>query len=265
MIQLICKACGAHYDSSTLSCPYCGQVNEKALAKAVKLETYDKSFQSERNKLLEEGQILVLRNITIGICLIFSIIAVLFCGLTYYYEYHDTLKRKVEMSFGNYERNLTLIQSYIDNGDYLRALTLAKATDMNDDVLGYADVSEELNMISYYYLFTGYIQSYIVGQQHIGVHSFHEDLEDIYLGHFLLDSPYKVYTTPASSERALNVKKELTSCIDLYLKSFYRLTDEEVTLLKSAASIDDFKLEGKKDYSTIIAERMKAYEKAHES
>lgn len=51
----------------------------------------------------------------------------------------------------------------------------------------------------------------------------------------------------------------------MYLKSFYRLTDDELTALKSAASMDDFKLEGQKDYSAIIAERMSAYEKAHEN
>lgn len=204
---MICKTCGANYDSNMLSCPYCGQVNEKALAKAKKLDVYDEAFQTERNRLLEEGQILVLRKITIGICLSLSIIAILFSSLTYYYEHHDYLRRRLQMSGSSYEKHLKLIHSYIDDKDYLRALTLARATDVKDDFSSYPDASEELNMILSYYLFTSYIQRYIVAQEHLDIYSFHENLEDIYLGHFLLKAPYEIYTAAASSERAVQLKE----------------------------------------------------------
>lgn len=247
---MFCKNCAATYANDASNCPYCGSDNpefktQSQLAQDEALTLKKESYHQGVNKTL--------RLFTLTTCTIFIIILTIFGGLTLYYEHLDEWQKQAAVKGKNYEENLAHINRCLDQKDYLKAYTIAYATSPTYDVSeSYPDIAEELKMIDCYISFIRDLQPYIVNDC---------NFEDLYFSSYSLETVHMLYTTTPNSTRSAAIKDVLCESVDLYLKYYYRLTDEEIENLKSASDFYDYEIEGTTDYDYIIKERMHEYEK----
>lgn len=238
---MICKNCGGSCSPSDTKCPYCGSINEIAVEK-------QNSPKSPESLTLHKGLIK-------GIYTTLTLTMIVTALLAYYYNNFDQLKRSNQVKGINRIKNLELIHTYLDNKQYLRALSVGYNTDPSySNFESYPEVQEELLMIYAYSSFLYDIQSYITTTS---------NLDYIDCSKYQFQYAKDFYNTFPTTERSINIKEELGMSLDLYLEYYYQLTDEEILDLKEALTIDDFQIEGTSYFEGILKERIIAYEKTH--
>lgn len=244
-----CISCGAEIASDQLNCPYCNAVNENALKYGKELQQYDKQYEAERDELIQTGTSKVLKRITVGLGLSFLLIVLLFGAYTAFYEYRFGEHSTYQVTGARYAKNLELMDTYMENKQYMRAYALAVATDpTNEAFTYYPKYKKELDAIyNYIFLFQAVERSM-------------EEMDngDNYKGLQSLDLiSFSIFYECEDSA----VKAELEAETDQYLKNYYQLTEEEIAALKTevAESYDDFTIDGSSDIEGITKERMVAY------
>lgn len=242
-----CKNCGANFASDQLRCPYCEAVNEHALKLAKELQQYDKKYEKSRDEMLNTGDILVLKRLTIGIGLGFLAIILVFAIYVLAYAGRYGAGSKYNVSGMRYSQNKAALEKMMENKEYIRAYTLAAATDPTTEYFEYyPEYKDELTAIyDYSILFTEITQA----MQSMDAGDNYRPINPTFvisLGIF--------YRAPESE-----VKAELEEELAQFLRNFYRLTDEEIESLKTVEFAEDFTLDGEEDYEKVSKERMVAY------
>lgn len=242
-----CRNCGADFASDQLKCPYCNTVNEHALELAKELQQYDKEYEKTRDEMLETGDILVLRKLTIGVGVAFLAIA-LFLGLYVgIYMYRYSSKSIFNVTGVKYTENNKKLKEYMDNKDYIRAYLLASSTDPTTEYFEYyPEYKDELTAIWDYSLILSEVKFVMDAM----------DNKDNYrslTGNQVIS--YSIFYSCPDSE----VKQELQVELEEYLRNLYRLTDDEIEQLRTVVYSTDFSLDGDYDYEKVTKERMVEY------
>lgn len=250
---MICRKCKATYDDDKALCPFCGHVNEEKRA----TDTNFEKMYSPKD-LISNPKILFKKvAIRLGIIATASLIGIIcikfiFKGVVSYYEHQRDTQLQQELSGEKYDANLKLINTYLDNKQYIRALTVADTLAPDDyDFDTFPAVKEELFFIDRYRRFTSTLNDYILNDVAIS---------DLYVSEYTFDYYCELVNTPALNERALKIQQELIRNADLYLKYYYRFTDKEIEKLRASEDAYDFTLEGTTEFADIIEERMLAYD-----
>lgn len=239
-----CPNCSADFPSDQLKCPYCGTVNEHALKLAKELQVYDKEYKASRDEMLNTGESLVLKKITIGLGITFFTIVLifaLFIGFSYY-RYNSNSGREISGSRG--AKNKALVEQYMKSGDYLRAYAVAAATDPSTEYFNnYPEYKDELLAIYDYGLILWEVENSMNDMDH------GDNYRSLTPNQVISYSIF--YGAPES-----DVKAELEAELNMYLKNYYCLTDEEIEDLHYAVTSSDFTLDGEADYEAVSKERM---------
>ena len=250
---MICRKCKATYDDDKALCPFCGHINEEKCA----TDTHFEKIHSP-DALISNPKTLFKSVATrLGIIAVTSFIGIvcielIFKGVTSYYEHQRETQLQQELSGEKYDANLKLINTYLDNKQYIRALTVADTLVPHDyDFATFPSVKEELFLIDRYRRFTSTLNDYILNDVAI---------TDLYISEYTFDYYWELVNTTVLSERALKIQQELIRNADLYLKYYYRFTDQEIENLRTAEDAYDFTLEGTTEFAEIIEERMLAYD-----
>lgn len=239
-----CKNCAADFPSDQLKCPYCGTINEHALKLAKELQVYDEEYKKSRDEMLATGENLVLRKITMGLGFTFLTIVLVFVAYIIFSYYRFNSNSGYQTSGPRYTHNKKLVEKYIEEGNYLRAYTLASATDPTTEYFeNYPEHKDELTAI--------YDYSLILYEIERAMTDMDEGNNYRSLTPNLVISYSIFYSAPDS-----DVKAELEEELDMYLRNLYCLTDDEIKELKTVVTSTDFMLDGETDYETVSKERM---------
>lgn len=259
---MICKGCGGSFDDNKVLCPYCGRVNDEGMAKANQIRVHDpiedqmyqKPVQEVNSVQAIEGKEKRLKKITIIICTVLTIVMVVLIAISAYLHKYDSIRRHKEMSGKNFDNNFAAITEAIANKEYTRALLIAEETSLDQygGFEGYEDIEEELNMIEVYHDVTSDAEEYFLDGRELDEYSINE---------YRIRQAKDLYNAMATTQEAYELKQDLCQKLDLYLKYFYQLTDEELNELKTIKDSYDFEIEGTTEFESILLERVQAYEK----
>ena len=242
-----CPNCGSDFASDQLRCPYCSTVNEYALKLAKELQTYDEQYEECRDEIINTGSTLVLKHITRNLGITFLVVVLLFEGLLLLFNYRFGSSSTYQVTGSRYTENLALMEEYMNNKEYLRALSLATSTDPTQEHFTYyPEYQDELNAIWTYSLILIDVKN---SMDELDAGDNYSALRDTT---FILFHIF--YSSPDSS-----VKDELTLELDQYLKNHYQLTLEEIQSLKEYEDGDRFTLDGSTNIEEVTKERMVAY------
>lgn len=242
-----CIKCGAEFASDQLRCPYCNAVNEHALKLAKELQQYDKEYEESREQMLETGDSVVLKKLTFGVGIAFLLIVLLFGTYVGFYRYRYASNSKYQVTGLRYEANKKKLDKYMKNKDYIRAYVLAATTDPTSEYFEYyPEYKDELLAI--------YDYSLILFEVTNAMDAMDEGNNYRSLTSNLVISLSIFYGAPDTE-----VKAELEDEINQYLRNFYRLTDDEISELKTVVTSSDFSLDGQDDYEKVSKERMVEY------
>ncbi|MBP3886484.1 MAG: hypothetical protein J6F30_02335 [Cellulosilyticum sp.] len=248
---MYCKNCTATYPSDSPYCTYCGSDNPEFKNRP---KLTEKEISTLKTNSFRHGVNTTFRRITLVLCSLFAVILIAFGGITYYYVHQEEWRKESAVSGKNYEKNLALINQSLDQKDYLRAYMIAYSTSPTYELAeSYPDVAEELRMLECYVPFISDVQAYIAQNF---------NFEYLYLSSYFLQPIHELYVTTPSSPRAETLKNDLCKSIDLYLKYYYYLSDEEIQTLKDTPSFYDYTIEGTTEFGHIIEERICAHEKS---
>lgn len=243
-----CTSCGADFAGDQLKCPYCGTVNEQALKLAKEVQTYDAAYEKTRGELLENGESQVLRHLVARLGIIFLVIVILSFVCFFVADYRFSRHSKYQVTGARLEKNKELIGRYLEEKDYLRAYTLAAATDPTQEHFQYyPEYAAELSDI--------YTYSLVL----IGVLQSMDEMDEGNNYEALTDTAVTCANIFYTSGNGSQVRDDLTREVDALLRNYYRLTDEEVAALKALEPGKQFTLEGSADVERITKERMEAY------
>lgn len=250
---MICRKCKATYDDDKALCPFCGHVNEEKQAQTT---NFEKVYASEplisHPKSLFK-QITIRLGIIVGASLIGMIcIQLILSGIESYYERQRKAQLQQELVGEKYDANLQLLNTYLDNKEYIRALTLVDTLSPYDyDFDAFPSVKEELHLIDDYRRFTSTLSDYILDDTTVA---------DLYIAEYNFDYYCELVHTTVLSERALKIQQEFIRNCELYLKYYYHFTDDEIARLRECENAFNFTLEGTTEFAAIIEERMLAYD-----
>ena len=262
MRNLICKGCGGSFDDNKVLCPYCGRVNDEGMAKANQIRVHDpiedQMYEKPEQEVHSRRQVAKkekrLKRITIGVCTVLSITMVILIGVSVYLKKYDSMRRQREMSEENFDKNFATITEAIKNKEYMHALVIAEQTSLDQyrDLKGYEDIQEELKMIQIYHDVTRDAEEYFLDGR---------ELDEYTINKYHVQEANDLYNAMATTQQAYDVKQDLCHKMDLYLKYFYQLTDDELNELKNTKDSYEFEIEGTTEFGDILYERMQAYEK----
>ena len=258
---MICKGCGGSFDDNKVLCPYCGRVNDEGMAKANKIRVHDPIEEQMYQKPVQQVNSVnvalenekKLKKITIIVCTSLTLIMVILLVITVYLHKYDSMRRHREMSGENFDKNFTAITEAIKNKEYTRALLIAEETSLDKygGFKGYEDIQEELNMIDTYHDITSEAEGYFLDGR---------ELDEYSINDYRVRQANDLYNAMATTQEAYELKQDLCQKLDLYLKYFYQLTDEELDELKTIRDSYDFEIEGTTEFESILLERVQAYE-----
>ena len=260
---MICKGCGGDYEKDKIICPYCGRVNDEGMEQAnhnilqgqvpisnakqntinttgVKQTTVTVNSRSE-NKGLKRVTIVSC------ICLLLASLAFMRAGIN---SRNNNNKNTGELMTS---KNIERITEAIDRQDYLEALMIAMAIRDKEeyDFTSFgSELSEELTMIESYYDITNSTVEYFLEERAI---------DEYMLNAYKVKYSKDIYNALVTTKHSQQVKQDLSKKLDVYLKYYYCLTDNELQELKDMKNGYDFTIQGEEDFSEILIERMELY------
>lgn len=247
-----CEKCGANYGSELVKCPYCGEINKAAEKLSSVLNEHVEDYQKTEKALTEKGSSKALKYITIGMIVLYIVIYILTTLIVFGINKVVTGESSLVKNSTVQKKNEELFVEYMSKGQYARALTLVNQTDLSmyaDKLTGfeyYKDYADSLEAIFPYVNIYNEVLFIL------------DDMENGNDYRALTDTQvisYHIFYTTKDTE----LKKELQTEIEGYLKNLYRLTDEEIEQLRTCEYEQDFRIEGSKDYEAITKERMVEY------
>ncbi len=247
-----CPKCGANYGSELVRCPYCGDVNSTAVQYANVLQGYTEDYKITEESLTDKGSSKVLKYITIIMVCVYAVILAITLFVVLGINRVVTGKSGIVDGSLTQKNNEELLEKFMEDGQYARALTLVNQTDLSlyaDELTGfeyYSEYRDELETIFAYVNIYNEVLFVL------------DDMEKGYDYRSLTPNQllsYHIFYTTQDSE----LKSELQTELEGYLKNLYRLTDEEIESLRNCDDYQKYKIEGSFDYETITKERMVNY------
>jgi|GEM_PF-2318158 len=248
-----CAKCGASYGSEQVKCPYCGAVNEAAVKLSNKLGEYQEDYTKTEEALTEKGASKVLKIITIVMVAVYIVTLLVTGVIVNSVNNVVTGKSVLVKNSSTQKNNEKLLEEYLSKKEYTRALRLVDDTDLSM----YAD---ELTGFEYYAEYKESVQETIFPYVNMfcTVKATLDDLDegDDYrsLTEYDITTLQIFYSAPESE-----LKTELQTEIEGYLKNLYQLTEEEIIELRDSGYDNPFKMEGTTDFERITKERMVNY------
>lgn len=242
-----CVSCGADFPSDQIKCPYCNAVNEHALELAKELQQYDKKYEQKREEMLNTGESLVLRKVTIGVGIAFLVILLALGSTFLFLNYRYGRNSKYQVTGARYIKNKKMVEEYMNNKEYIRAYILASSTDPTTEYFSYyPEYQKELLAIYNYSLILREIE-FVMDDMDNG------DNYRSFTPNQLIS--FSIFYGVEDSD----VKAELQEELESYLRNLYRLTDAEIMELREAQYSTDFELDGDSDYEKVSKKRMVEY------
>lgn len=248
-----CVKCGANYGSELTKCPYCGEINVSAIQYSNVLQGYEEDYKKTEETLTEKGASKALKAITFIMIFVYIIVFAITCLIVHSINNVVTGKSSLVKNSSAQQANESLLVEYLDKGEYARALCLVDDTDLSM----YAD---ELTGFEYYAEYRDSVQETIFPYVNI-FNAVKYTLDDLDAGNdyrslteYDITSIQIFYSAPDSE-----LKQELQTEIEGYLKNLYRLTEDEIAELRESNYDNPFYLEGTTDFEEITKERMVEY------
>jgi len=249
---VICKGCGGDYESDKVICPYCGRINDEQMNKVNQEKGFERKLAAATEVASVQGEDRAIKKVTILVCTVLLLLTAGTIAWGFYYRNYDKIKSREQMTGRNYKLNVERITKAIENKNYFEAITIARTIDPEDYQYKKFDeeLSEELQMLEEYYYITNNATSYFISNYEVDENMF-DSYNVIY--------SRNVYDFLATTKESKEVKDDLCEKIDLYLKYYYCLTDEELKELKSISDPYEFEIYGEQEYSKILMERAALY------
>lgn len=247
-----CVKCGANYGSELEKCPYCGEVNKSVEKFAKALNAYEKDYQRTEDALTEKGSSKALKYITISMIAVYIVIYIITSLVVSGINKVVTGESGLVKNSSAQKKNEELLVEYMSKGQYARALSLVDNTDLSmyaDKLTGfeyYKEYADSLDCIFPYVNIYNEVLFVLDGLEN------GDDFRS--LTDFQVIS-YNIFYGTKDTE----LKKELQTEIEGYLKNLYRLTDEEIERLRNCEYSQDFRIEDSSNIEGITKERMVDY------
>ncbi|MBQ0027241.1 MAG: hypothetical protein KBS96_01440 [Lachnospiraceae bacterium] len=248
-----CIKCGADYGSELTKCPYCGEVNVSALQYSNVLQGYNDEYKKVEETLTDKGSSKALKYITIAMIFVYILVFSITCLVVSNINKVVTGKSSAVKNSSAQKNNEKLLEEYMEKGEYARLLRLVDDTDLSMN-------ADELTGFEYYAEYRDSVQETIFPYVNF-FSSVMYTLDDLDAGNdYRSLTEYDIttiqifYMAPDSE-----LKQELQTEIEGYLKNLYRLTDEEIAELRESDYYNPFELEGTTNFEEITKERMVEY------
>lgn len=247
-----CIRCGANFGSELVKCPYCGEINSSAAGYSNVLKGYEADYKKAEETLTDKGSSKALKYITISMVCIYAVVMAITFLLVNGMNDVVTGKSSAVKNSSTQKKNEELFETYMSRGQYARALTLVNETDLSmyaDELTGfeyYSEYSDSLEAIFPYVNIYNEVL-FVIDDMEKG-----NDYRSLTSNQVI--SYHIFYGTPDTE-----LKAELQTELEGYLKNLYRLSDDEIEALRSCDDYQKFRIEDSSDYETITKERMVEY------
>lgn len=247
-----CAKCGANYGSELVKCPYCGEVNRAAEKLSNELNEYVEDYRKTEKILTEKGSSRALKYITISMIVVYIAVYALTSLVVTSINKIVTGESGLVKNSASQKKNEELFEEYMSRGQYARALTLVNQTDLSmyaDELTGFEYYKEYVDSLDSIFPYVNIYNEVLFILDDMKNGKDYKALTDTQV------ISYHIFYGTKDSE----LKKELQTELEGYLKNLYRLTDEEIERFRNCDDYMDFRIEDSRDYETITKKRMVEY------
>ena len=217
-----CKKCGANLEIDTAFCPYCGVANPIAKKHREDMRKFANDYENTKKEVIDNTKKFNRKTFLITVI---SVTFVLVALLVLMSVFGNKIKYNMEKAqrAKNSEKYLGLVEELIDKKDFLQLAEVKNRYSLrtyDTSLEKYTDIIRASEYYSYVYQFTfEYLYRSVESS-----YSFMDSISDYTR---MIYDTYESVEDPEMKEQVGNVVSDL----ELFFKTFLKLTDEEIASL----------------------------------